>query len=103
MPGPCAGTEGSDTPNKAYEISKSLDFVEDFGISLKISRFHLRFPDFNFIFSVMSRGSVGVAQEDDGGESFRLVLPLSDTLSRSRHKRQGAGLCHVATALRLFC
>ena len=37
---------GPTLPQKAYEISKSLDFMEDFGISLKISRFHLRFPDF---------------------------------------------------------
>ena len=37
---------GPTLPQKAYEISKSLDFTEDFGISLKISRFHLRFPDF---------------------------------------------------------
>ena len=40
-------SERSDTPKKAYEISKSLDFMEDFGISLKISRFQLRFRDFN--------------------------------------------------------
>ena len=38
---------GLTLPKKAYEISKSLDFMEDFGISTKISRFHLRFPDFS--------------------------------------------------------
>ena len=37
--------EGSDTPKIAYEISKSLNFVKDFRISPKISRFHLRFQD----------------------------------------------------------
>ena len=41
-----SGSRGPTLPQKAYEISKSLDFTEDFGISLKISRFHLRFPDF---------------------------------------------------------
>ena len=43
-----ADCKGSDTPKIVYEILKSLNFVEDFGISPKILRFHLRFQDFSF-------------------------------------------------------
>ena len=43
---------GPTLPKKGYEILKSLDFIEDFGISLKISRFHLRFPDFSSDFEI---------------------------------------------------
>ena len=40
-----AHVRGLTLPKIAYEISKSLDFEKDFGISRKITRFHLRFQD----------------------------------------------------------
>ena len=39
--------EGLITGKILYKISKSWDFVEDFKISGKISRFHARFPGFS--------------------------------------------------------
>ena len=41
--------EGFATPKIAYEISKSYDFKQDFGISTKISGFQMRFQDFSGI------------------------------------------------------
>ena len=62
--------EGPTLPKIAYEISKSLDFTEDFGISPKISgfpkdsRFHLRFRDFNKDFKISVYKSVAATRLD---------------------------------------
>ena len=44
--------EGLITEKIPYEISKSLDFAEDFRISGKISRFRERFQDFRKDFKI---------------------------------------------------
>ena len=70
-------SRGWQRPQKAYEISKSQDFIPDFRISGKISRFHAGFRDFNGDFGISSKISGFQLRFRDFNEDFEISTKIS--------------------------